>query len=31
MYLVPQGAVGFAGPRLALLMRRWSKDKPSSG
>lgn len=28
MYLVPEGAIGFAGPRLARLVRRWSRIAP---
>jgi branched-chain amino acid transport system permease protein len=30
MYAMPQGLVGFAGPRLAHVMRRLSKDRRSS-
>ncbi len=28
MYLVPEGAVGFAGPHLARMIRRWSRASP---
>lgn len=31
MYLVPQGAVGFAGPHLAQLIRRLARSTPPSG